>query len=655
MDIPWEVINVYFRDNPEFIVKHHLDSYNSFFYQQLPQIFKENNPIRIRQEQDATTNQYKYECNLYLGGHDGTKLYFGKPIIYGQDDNMHFMYPNEARLRNMTYGLSIHYDVDVEFFVVNEEGERKKNTITIPKIYLGRFPIMLQSKLCILNGLARNVRFNMGECKNDPGGYFIIDGKEKVIICQEKFANNTLNIRDKVNDIYSHAAEIRSVSEDASKPTRTLAIRIVAPTQSLTNNQIIVNIPNIRKPVPLFIVMRALGIISDKKIIKYCLLNIEDNSQYVSLFRPSIHDAGYIFTQQTALEYMRLLTKQKTVNSVLNILSNYFLPHIGELNFQEKALYLGYMVKRLLLVYTKDENPTNRDSYAYKRIEDSGMLIYQLFREYYNLQWYDIYKRIDKEYFYHKPTYQGDNFQNLITENLSLIFSERIVEEGFRRAFKGNWGAQAHTKRLGVVQDLNRLSYFGFISHLRKINLPLPGDSAKIIAPRLLGATQWGMICPIHTPDGGNVGLHKHLSIASQITTGCSGQAIIRWLRNVGLSLLTESTLSYLARTTKIFVNGAWIGSHRDPQKIVNVIKVYRLNGLIPLYWSIYWHRERREILIWTDAGRLTRPVFYMYNNKISFDTIIAKKKINDRELSWAECISGFGKKKKGDGKTASF
>ena len=646
MDIPWEVINVYFRDNPQFLVKHHLDSYNSFFYQQLPQIFKENNPIRLRQGQDPTTGQYKYECNLYLGGRDGSKIYLGKPIIYDNDDNMHFMYPNEARLRNMTYGLSIHYDVDVEFFVVGEDGTRKESEISLPKIYLGRFPIMLQSKLCILNGLAPSVRFNMGECKNDPGGYFIIDGKEKVIICQEKFANNTLNVRDKVNDIYSHAAEIRSVSEDASKPTRTLAIRIVAPTESLTNNQIVVNIPNIRKPVPLFIVMRALGIISDKEIIKYCLLDIEDNDHYVDLFRPSIHDAGYIFTQQTALEYMRLLTKQKTVNSVLNILSNYFLPHIGELNFNEKALYLGYMVKRLLLVFTKEEKATNRDSYAYKRIEDSGMLIYQLFREYYNLQWHDIYKRIDKEYFYHKPTYQGENFPNLITENLSLIFSQRIVEEGFRKAFKGNWGAQAHTKRLGVVQDLNRLSFFGFLSHLRKINLPLPGDSAKIIAPRLLGATQWGMICPIHTPDGGNVGLHKHMSIAAQITTACSGQSIIQWLRIVGLSLLNESKLSYLAKTTKIFVNGAWVGVHRNPQEMVNLMKVYRLNGIIPIYWSIYWHRERREISIWTDAGRLTRPVFYIYNNKISYDATIAKEKIESGSLDWNECISGFGKKK---------
>ena len=132
-------------------MKHHLNSYNSFFYQQLPQIFKENNPIRLRQEQDPTTDQYKYECNLYLGGRDGTKIYLGKPITYDSDDNIHFMYPNEARLRNMTYGLSIHYDVDVEFSIVGEDGKREESTIMLPKIYLGRFPIMLQSKLCILS------------------------------------------------------------------------------------------------------------------------------------------------------------------------------------------------------------------------------------------------------------------------------------------------------------------------------------------------------------------------------------------------------------------------------------------------------------------------------------------------------------------------
>ena len=646
MDISWKIIDTYFRDNPEFMVKHHLQSYNSFFFDKLPQIFKENNPIRLREKENEKAADWKYQCDLYLGGKKENKIYYGKPIIYESDDNMHFMYPNEARLRNMTYGFSIHYDVDVEFFIRGEEETIQTHNITIPKIYLGRFPIMLQSKLCILNGLQPAVRFNMGECRNDPGGYFIIDGKEKVIICQEKFANNTLNIRNKVNEKYSCAAEIKSVSEDASKPVRTLAVRIVAPTESLRNNQIVVNIPNIRKAVPLFIVMRALGIESDEKIIQYCLLDMEENKPYIDLFRPSIHDAGYIFTQQSALLYMKLLTKQKSVNSVLNILSNYFLPHIGELNFKAKALFLGYMVKRLLRVFQKDARPTNRDSYEYKRIEDSGMLIYQLFREYYKLQWNNIYQKADKEYFWHKSTYQGEHFFNLITDNLSLIFGERIVEDGFKKAFKGNWGAQAHTKRLGVIQDLNRLSYFGFISHLRKVNLPLPGDSAKIIAPRLLSGTQWGMLCPIHTPDGGNVGLHKHMAIAAQITTGCSGYPLIRLLRERGLSILEESSLINLARTTKIFVNGGWMGIHRDPIGLIEYLRLLRLNGLIPLYWSIYWDKENKEVLLWTDAGRLTRPLFYIHKNKVSYDKAMIMEKNFIRFINMAGVYHGLWREK---------
>ena len=647
MDYPWEIINIYFKENPEFLVKHHLQSYNYFFDTQLPQLFKENNPIRLRQEQDPRTKEYKYECNLYLGGIEGNKIYYGKPIIYDSDDRVHFMYPNEARLRNMTYGFSIHYDVDIKFVFTKDNGERVESETILEKIYLGRFPIMLQSNLCILHGLVPNVRFTMGECKNDPGGYFIIDGKEKVIICQEKFADNTLYIRDKVSDKYSHSAEIRSVSEDASKPIRTLAVRMVTPTASYTNNQIVVNIPNVRKPVPLFIVMRALGIISDKEIIEYCLLDIEENDFYVDLLRPCIHDAGYIFTQEAALNYIRLLTKGKTINHALEILMIYFLPHIGELNFKQKAFFLGYMVKRMLQVYTKEARPTDRDRYQYKRVEVSGMLIYQLFREYYNLQLKAIYKKIDKEYFYHKPTYKHEKFVHLTSpDNVQLIFGERIVENGFKKAFKGNWGAQAHTKRLGVVQDLNRLSFFGFISHLRKVNLYLAADSAKMIGPRLLNGTQWGTICPIHTPDGGNVGLHKHLAMSTHITTGCSSYPLIHWLRDNGIKILEECSFHFLSRTTKVFVNGAWVGVHRGPQLLINKMRLYRRNGLLPLYWSFFWNQEAREIICWTDAGRLSRPLFYIQNNKVSYDTDDIKGELENKTLTWKNCVIGFGEKK---------
>ena len=651
METIWKIINTYFNDNSEWIVNHHLKSYNNFMYSQIPQILRENNPIPFMAEQDTKTKEYKYRCNLYLGGKSGEAIYYGKPVIYDTGGREHFMYPNEARLRNMTYACSIHYDVDIEMTIHNDDGKDEIIEQKLSKIFLGRFPIMLQSKLCILNGLARDVRFNMGECKNDPGGYFIIDGKEKVIICQEKFADNTLYIRDKVNDIYSHAAEIRSVSEDASKPTRTLSVRIVAPTESITNNNIVVNIPNVRKPIPLFIVMRALGVESDKDIIKYCLLDLQNNTDLIDLFRPSVHDAGYIFTQAAALKYISTFVKHATsIPEVMQILSIYFLPHIGELNFIDKALFLGYMVRRLLAVFTNNSKPTNRDSYEYKRIEVSGMLLYQLFREYYKMQFNNIKVKIQKEYFYHKPAYQGTSFTNLIVNNIGGakgLFADRIVESGFKKAFKGNWGAQAHTKRLGVVQDLSRLSYYGFIAHLRKMNVALPGDGAKIIGPRLLNSTQWGMICPIHSPDGGNIGLHKHFAIMANVTIGSSYGSMIKWLRSKGMKLLTECSFDFLAKTTKVFINGNWIGCVREPRAISHIIRLYRKNGLIPLYWSVYWHQEQSEILIWTDAGRLTRPVFYNRNGKVSYDHESIEHKLKKNMLTWDECVLGFGEKKK--------
>ena len=117
------IIDKYFQDNPLGLVKHHLDSYNDFFFGGLERILNEKNPIRIMKQQDPNTNEYKLRCNLYLGGRDGKKIYYGKPIIY-DETNTHYMYPNEARLRDMTYGMTIHYDIDIDFIDILDEGEQ---------------------------------------------------------------------------------------------------------------------------------------------------------------------------------------------------------------------------------------------------------------------------------------------------------------------------------------------------------------------------------------------------------------------------------------------------------------------------------------------------------------------------------------------------
>jgi DNA-directed RNA polymerase II subunit RPB2 len=646
--LTWTIIDKYFNDNPLSLVSHQLDSYNNFFNEGIKQIFKEKNPIHIMKQQDSKTKEFNLKCNLYLGGKEGTKLYYGKPVIY-DDDREHYMFPNEARLRNMTYGITIHYDVDVEFFVKDEDDQEITTTlITLDKIFLGRFPIMLMSDLCILKGLDKRVKFEMGECKNDYGGYFIIDGKEKCIISQEKFADNMLYIRDKASDIYTHSAEIRSVSEDASKPIRTLSIKIVGPSPTLTNNQIIINIPNVRSPVPLFILMRALGIESDKEIIEYCLLDMEKYKSYIDLFIPSIHDAGRIFTQQAAINFIGSLTKGHTDAHALEILTNYFLPHIGEMNFQDKAFFIGYMVRELLGVYVKENKATDRDNFRFKRVELPGNLLYDLFKEYYTLQQKNIYLKIDKTYFYNQGLYNDKrSFINLIENNYKLFFSERLVENGFKKAFKGNWGSESHTKRLGVVQDLNRLSYNSAISHLRKISLPLD-SSAKVIGPRLAHTSQWGIIDPVDTPDGGNCGLHKHMAISSHITTGSSSYPMIRWLRiKANMKMLAECTPYIISTMCKIIVNGNWVGVVSDPKEIELLFKDYRRVALIPIFISIQWDIAKNTLFIYTDSGRLCRPIFYIRNDgKPSYENNSVLENIGNNKFTWDQLITGFGKKK---------
>jgi DNA-directed RNA polymerase II subunit RPB2 len=652
--IAWNIIDKYFKDNPYNLVAHHLDSYNDFFSKGIFQIFRENNPIRFieRDDKENIDSEKRNQCFLYLGGKTGEKLYFGKPVIY--DDTTiedistpypHYLYPNDARLRSMTYGITIHYDIDVDFVYYNED-EKIESSTTFEKIYLGRFPIMLHSNLCILKGLSIEARFNLGECRNDYGGYFIIDGKEKCILSQEKFADNMLYVRkNKADALYSYSCEVRSVSEDSSKPIRYTSVKMIAPDASYSNNQLVVDIPNVRKPVPLFILMRALGVTSDKSIIEYCLLDLENNSNMIDLFIPSVHDANKIFSQQNALDYIKFLTKRQTISAVLEILMNYFLPHIGEDNFLNKAYYIGFMVNKLLRVYMGKEKPTDRDNFKFKRVEVSGTLIYDLFREYFLIQNRELFLKIDKEFYYHPGKYRS-NFTSLIEDNYKDFFKKRVIEDGFKRGFKGDWGSDANTKKLGLVQDLNRLSWFTFISHLRKINLPLD-PTAKVVGPHLLNGTQWGIIDPVDTPDGGNVGLHKHMAISTAITNGFSSYPLIKWLRaNTPLKLLQECESILLSKLTKLFINGNWIGVIENPIENINTLKLFRRNGVIPVYTSISFSYESNIIYIYTDSGRLTRPIYYRdTDGKISYNHGTIKDIIESRKYTWQQVVSGFEKK----------
>ena len=654
----WDIIDTLFQDNPDLLVKHHLDSFDSFFFKGIPNIIKYYNPIVVIGSQIEINNTIETkEIHIYLGGKKADNIYYGKPIICENDDEQHYMYPNEARLKNMTYACSIHYDIDVEVItkIKSTNGEELDNfteSFVLNNVYFGKIPIMLQSKMCILNGLSRESRYNLGECKNDPGGYFIIDGKEKVIVSQEKFGDNLLYLRkaNKDDDEYSYFADVRTVSQDPSKPKRTLSVCLVKSNRVkdktednsednsfegfMTKNNIVVSVPNIRKPVPLFILMRALGIISDKEIIEMCLLDLEKEKDLIDFFIPSIYDAGTIFSQEDAIKYLKLLIKHKTNAGVYEILLDYFLPNIGSNNFKEKAYVLGYMVKRLIFVALKRELPTDRDSFRYKRIENTGMLLHELFQEYYRIHVRKIKTLIDL--FVSNTENTFEDVIQLIRTNYNEIFHVKTVEKGILKGFKGNWGSLAYTQKEGIVQDLNRLSFLSSIAHLRKLNLNMD-SSAKVVKPRLLHSSHYGIVCPVHTPDGGNVGFHKHLAIGAYITAGTSSDAFILYLKKAGMKELNVLSPMDIIQGQKIFLNGNWIGIHTSPLEFIELFKEHRRSGQICVFTNVYWDIQNREIYFATDAGRLCRPLYYVKNDK----TVSKNIEFEDKK-SWNQLVDNL-------------
>jgi DNA-directed RNA polymerase II subunit RPB2 len=787
----WRIINKYFEDNPQYLVAHHIESYNDFFHKDIFDIFKKQNPIQITSAFDEKIGDYKHKCNLYIGGRTGRRVYFGKPIIHDTDRGAHYMYPNEARIRNMTYGMTVHFDVEVEFidilssgespYVVGPEfldeeeiaklgeisgggideleidytdafrreadekqhnykidggdsimeeleresggarkpkepvlqGEEKEGAVVakkrrdkkaeterkqvkmttamaaatkeaqvrsvsgaiqrryvlLKKLYLGKIPIMVQSDFCILNGMTRELRHSFGECRNDPGGYFIINGKEKTISVQEKFGDNMLYIRkgktakpsssssassdlvdsaEEMVDDYLYSAEIRSVSENVAKPKRTMSVKLMAPTKKYTNRNLMVFIPNVRAPIPLFILFRALGVLSDKDIISMCVLDLDKYDFLLDLFEPSVHDAGPIMQQHTALKFIGELTKFHNEKYALEILTDYFLPHVGETNYIEKAYYLGYMVFRLLCTSAGLEAPTDRDNIKYKRLEPFGTLFNDLFMEYYVMQKKHIYQEFDRRIYFNNSTYEHD-LPSLIFANYREIFGERIVDQGLKKAFKGAWGAQSHTRRVGIVQDLNRLSFNAALCHLRKINLPLD-SSSKVVGPRILHSSHWGYFDFIDTPDGANIGLHKTFALTAYMTRGYSREPMVQWMReNVAMFSVTDFTPVVLSTMTKVFVNGHWAGVVETPFECVSKIRFYRRNGLIPLHTSVAFNIRNNAVEVYTDAGRFARPIFYRDDISGKWAFSLSKSiadKIKSGDFSWEDLVSGFNDKK---------
>ncbi|XP_065883503.1 DNA-directed RNA polymerase II subunit RPB2 [Dysidea avara] len=632
----WIVISSYFEEKG--LVRQQLDSFDEFIQMSVQQIVEDTAAIELQAEaqyDDREAQPPKYVLKF-------EQIYLSKPTHWEKDGAPVAMMPNEARLRNLTYSAPLYVDITK---TVLQDGQDPKETMH-QKTFIGKIPIMLRSTYCLLNQLTDRDLTELNECPLDPGGYFIINGSEKVLIAQEKMATNTVYVFKKKDSKYAYTAEIRSYIENSSRPVSTLWVSLLAKggtgsRKSVMGQRIISTLPYIKQEIPIMIVFRALGFVSDRDILEHIIYDFDDH-EMMEMLKPSLDEAFVVQEQLVALNFIGArgakpgVTREKRIKYAREILQKEVLPHVGISNFCEtkKAYFLGYMVHRLLQAALGHRELDDRDHYGNKRLDLAGPLLALLFR--------GLFKNLTKEVrmFAQKYIDKGRDF------NLELAIKTRMITDGLNYSLAtGNWGDQrkAHQSRAGVSQVLNRLTFASTLSHLRRLNSPI-GRDGKLAKPRQLHNSHWGMICPAETPEGHAVGLVKNLALMAYISVGSQPSPILEFLEEWSMENLEEIAPSAIANATKIFVNGCWVGIHREPDHLMSTLRrLRRQMDIIVSEVSMVYDIQDREIRIYTDAGRICRPLLIVENQKL----LLKKHQIQmlkEREynnMRWQDLVAG--------------
>ena len=388
----WDIIDTYFRDNRYYKSQHQVDSYDEFITSDktgIIHIITRDNPMTLYKEPiNADKSKFKYEIKIYFGEilddkgeivkTQNKNIYMSSPIIYDDDKDIKYMYPNDARIRGFTYASNVFCNIGIVYIIDGGETIEVRN---YKKINIGQIPIMLHSKQCLLRDMDGLTLSKFGECPYDQGGYFVINGKEKVILSQEKKVDNILYIYDSPEDDIEIQAVIKTKSTEGLQSSRTNMITLnkfnhklvkkgndyvqktsFQETVQYSDYKTMVRILGLDIKVPLFILFRSLGVLNDREIYSYIIYE-SDSEELKRLLGRYLHssqkDGVPIYSQKEAFKLLAINTKGKEIINVIDILTNNFLPSYKE-DYNMKSQYLGYVVRKLLMTQIGIYKKTDR-------------------------------------------------------------------------------------------------------------------------------------------------------------------------------------------------------------------------------------------------------------------------------------------------------
>ncbi len=504
----------------EHVARHQLDSFNHFLQYNLQKVVNEQRVIETDIESRGKSNEPVW---VELG-----TIEVRKPVVREADGSQADLFPSEARLRNLTYAAPIHLDM-----TLIQGGERQEPVIAT----IGQLPIMVGSAACNLYGLSDDERILRGEDPLDPGGYFIINGTERVLMTLEDLASN--KIMTEYTERYNERIYVAKVFSQFR------GYRALVVVERNRKNLLEVSFPSVAGHLRFVDLMRALGMVSDHDIVSavstdediltFMMQNLEE-SECDSV------DCGIMYVGKKLAPNQTRDYQRKRAEFVLD---NYLLPHLnylmppgmkeGDEGYRPtvegvrlaKAHFLGRMAEACFDLVLEKRHIDDKDHYANKRLKLAGDLMEDLFRISLNRLTRDIKYQLERASMRHRDL-------SIATAVRADVLTERLLHP----LATGNWVGG----RTGVSQLLDRIDHMSVLSHLRRVISPLSRSQPHFEA-RDLHPTQWGRICPSETPEGPNCGLVKNFAQMVEISKGVDDEEEVkRILYSLGVEELRRET-----------------------------------------------------------------------------------------------------------------
>jgi DNA-directed RNA polymerase II subunit RPB2 len=592
-----------------------IQNFDYFIHHRLPKIIEEESTIETKiNERDTFRVQFQH-------------VHVDKPYVIDENRELHYISPTEARFRELNYTSSIFCDIRTSV-LRNQANDTQTeiNTKVYPKKLITKIPTMVKSSCCNLYKKSEEDCIASGECRYDPGGYFIIKGKERVLVSQERMNHNVVYVFDqKPTNKFLLIAEIRSMSEETR---HSVFIQM-----KLHGKKVVLQLPYIQQEIPLGIVYRAYGftVTEIEIILKFCCIFWKEDKTIESYINSILIDAKRIESQENAIHYicnfsLNTIMKERKQKYIIQILTNELFPHLGMTSLREhKGLFLGNMFHKLISTFTGFRKMDDRDHINNKRIELSGYLLCELFRT--------LFKRFIRTI---EPQLEKRQDIVVITNRLNMITL------GINHCMAtGNWGIpKSNYIRMGVSQILSRLTYTSFCSHLRRILIPI-GKEGKNTKVRQIHPSQIGFICPHETPEGQQSGIVKNMTPLTTVSL----QYNLTFLREIIESnpdvesnfqtILQNYNQNVYSMVYYIFLNGNIIGYTLNFDRVWNNFRQQQERKIIPQHVSFSFSKIDREIHIFADEGRVQRPLFSRRNfpsiqdlKTKSFNTLVSENKI---------------------------